>query len=74
MDESKKIHVDGQILWELGSLLFMDERPEVQRTVGIIKAHDLGSLSLVPGSSSTFVTGYGRMRFLKAAYITLLSA
>lgn len=52
----------------------MGEKPEVQRTVGIIKARDSGSLSLLPGSSPTFVTGYGRRRFLKAAYITLLSA
>lgn len=57
-----------------GAPPFMDEKSEVQRTVGIIKARDSGSLSLVPGSSPTFVTGYGGMRFLKAAYITLLSA
>lgn len=74
MDGSRKINVDGQTLWEMGPLFFMDERPEVQRTVGIIKACDLGSLSLMPGTSPTFGIGYGGRSFLKAAYITLLSA
>ena len=67
MDASRKIHVDCQFLSEMLPILFVGEKPEIQRRAKIMKARDSESLSLVCWSSPVIATGLAGWNSLKAA-------